>query len=226
MASAEPTVRTKPREPIDLSGAHIPGMSLSHADLAGSNFSHANLTEVNFQGSNLRDANFRESNLTEVNFQGSNLRDADLRKSNLTRANLTGTDLRRANLAFASLKDAVLSGAKLGEVDLSNAKLSRALIEGLDLSEVKGLEWTGLLDARFDETTVLPDYLEEEDLFQLLEQAYPRRKWRDEFSGRIKDLLAELAKFGKLAKGSILTELVGLRLFEERQVEDGGKRDE
>lgn len=206
MAVAEPTVQTKQREPIDLSGAHIPGMSLSHTDLAGSNFSRANLTEVNFQGSSLRDA--------------------DLSKSNLTRADLTGANLKGANLAYAILKSTVLSGATLDDVDLSNTNLSGALIEGLDLSKVKGLRWTEVLDTQFDETTVLPDYLQEEELFGLLESAYPRRPWRDEFSGRIKHLMAELAKFGKLAKGSILTELVRLRLFEEKQVEDEGERDE
>ncbi|MCH9020711.1 MAG: pentapeptide repeat-containing protein [Proteobacteria bacterium] len=203
MASAEPTVRTKRREPIDLSGAHIPGMSLSHADLAGSNFSRANLTEVNFQGSNLREADFRESNLT--------------------RANLTGADLTGANLASATLAFTALSGATLGEVDMTNANLSGALIEGVDLSKAKGLRWNLLLNARFDEATVMPDYLEEEPLFRLLEQAYPRRPWRDEFSGRIKDLLAELVKFERTANSSILDGLMQLRAFEEMEEQDEGK---
>jgi len=209
MASAERSARTKRREPIDLSGAHIPGMSLSHADLAGSNFSRANLTEVNFQGSNLRGADFREANLTK--------------------ANLTGADLRGANLTFATLEGSALTGATLDEVDLSNAKLFGALIEGLDLSKAKGLEWAQVLDAHLDEATVLPDYLEEEALFRLLEQAYPRRPWRDEFSGRVKDLLVELVALGKSANGSTLFHLRLIRAKEEYgQSEQGGEgtRDE
>lgn len=206
MVLAEPSVQTKRHEPIDLSGAHIPGTSLSHADLSESNFSRANLTEVDFEGSNLRDANFGGANLT--------------------RANLTGTDLRGASLASAKLVGTNLSEATLDEADLSGANLSNALIEGVDLSKAKGLNWTQFLDGRYDEATDLPDYLQEEELFRLLESAYSRRPWRDEFSGRIDDLLSELPTFKTARSHSILSNLALIQISEEMREQDEGKRDE
>lgn len=206
MASVEPLVRNKHREPIDLSGAHIPRMSLSHTNLAESNFSKANLTEVNFQGSNLREA--------------------DLRESNLTRANLTDADLRGANLASATLEGTDFSGAMLDEVDMSNANLSGALIEGVDLSTAKGLEWTQLLEARFDEMTVLPDYLEEENLFQLLEIYHSRYPWREKYTGQLNDLLAELGALKRPEGISIMNQLMQISVFEKMDEQDKGKRNE
>ena len=206
MASADISVRTKSREPIDLSGAHIPGTSLSNADLARSNFSHANLGKVNFEGSNLRETDFREANLTGANF--------------------TGADLTRADLSAANLEDATFSGATLDKADLSRANLSDALIEGLDLSESKGLDWRQFLESRFNDVTILPDDLVESDLFAILESAFPRRPWRDEFAGRIKDLLVELAEFQRSANGSILTSLMLVQAEMDMEEKDAGQQDE
>ena len=206
MAAADFTVRTKRRDPIDLSGAHIPGTSLSNADLARSNFAHANLSQVNFEGSNLREADFREANLTGSNF--------------------TGADLTRADLSSAKLEGATLTGSTLDEADLSHASLSDTVIEGLDLSKSKGLEWREFLGSRFNDATVLPDYLVEEDLFAILESAYRRRPWRDEFAGRVKDLLTELAEFERLNKGSLLTSLMMLQAELDIEEQAAGQQDE
>jgi len=206
MASAGTTVRAKRREPIDLSGAHIPGMSLSHADLANSDFSHANLTEVNFGGSDLHNANFEAATLIGANFTG-----ADLSGANFTSADLVGT---------------VLTGAKLDDANLTRANLSGALFEGVGLSRARGLSWTQLLDARFDKATVLPEYLEEEELFRLLEQAYPRRPWRDEFSGRIKDLLMVLVELPGRGSRSIDMHLSMIEAEIRMQEQEERKRDE
>ena len=206
MASAESTVRTKRREPIDLSGAHIPGTSLSNADLARSNFFDANVSQVNFEGSNLREADFRQANLTGAKF--------------------TGADLTGADLSFAKLEGAVLAGTTLDEADLSHARISDALIEGLDLSKTKGLEWRQFLESRFDGATVLPDYLVEEDLFVILESAVPSQPWRGEFAGRIKDLLAELARLQSSLGDSLLVSLMRMQAELDLEEKDAGRHDE
>lgn len=206
MSSADLAVRTKRREPIDLSGAHIPGTSLSNADLARSNFSGANLGKVNFEGSNLRETDFREANLTGANF--------------------TGADLTWADLSSAKLENATLAGATLDSADLSHAKLSDALIEGLDLSKTKGLEWRQFLESRFNGATVLPDYLIEEDLFAILESVFRRQPWRDEFAGRIKDLLEELAAFPRLAGTSLLMSLMQAQVELDINEKTAGQQDE
>jgi uncharacterized protein YjbI with pentapeptide repeats len=203
MASVDAAERPKRRNPIDLSGAQIPGTSLSHTNLAGSDFSHANLSRVNFEGSNLREADFREAKLIE--------------------ANLTGTDLSKANLRDANLTGATLYTSASDGADMSHADLSDACIEGLDLSKVIGLTWRQFLEASFDETTVPPGYLTEEDLLQLLERTEPSVPWRHEFSGKVKNLLRELAAIGKSGQGgSILDRLMMIRVqreMDERQRE-------
>jgi hypothetical protein len=206
MASVDPTVRTKRREPIDLSGAHIPGTSLSNADLAGSNFSHANLSKVNFEESNLRGSDLREANLSETNF--------------------TGADLSNADLSSANLESATLTRSTLDHADLSHANLSGAVIEGLDLSHTKGLQWRQFLDSCFDDATSLPDNLVEDELFVILEDVYRRRPWRAEFSGRLKDLLMELAGFERLANGSILMSLRMIHAQLDMEEKDAGHEDE
>lgn len=203
MASVDAAVLTKRREPIDLSGAHIPGTSLSHTNLAGSDFSHANLSRVNFEGSNLQGADFCEAKLIK--------------------ANLLGADLSRANLSNADLKGATLSRVMLDDADLSYAKLSGVRVEGLDLSRVNGLTWSQFLEASFDEATVLPPYLEEEELLKLLEGVDPSIGWRQEFAGKLRSLLAELAAFKKRGlTGSVVDLLIRNRVareMDERQRE-------
>ena len=203
MASVDAPVRTKRREPIDLSGAHIPGTSLSYADLIGADFKGANLAQVNFEGSDLRGANFCEAKLTGAN---------------LTRANLSGVNFRMANLKNATLRNAILDGA-----DLAYATLSNTEVGGSDISGVKGITWSQFLECNFDDATVWPAYLQEEELLDLLERIDSAIGWRREYAGKLSALLAELAALKKRTRSdSILNLLVQMRV--EREMNEQPRR--
>lgn len=162
------------RRYIDLSGAVLPNANFSHADL-----SYANLEGTNFSGANLTMAILVGANLRKATLRGASLAFADL-----TDCYLTGTDLSGANLNKAIFRNANLSMVNFRDANLRGANFGGA----------GELSWYDLLHGRFDETTVLPEYLDEKSLFEALERLFEGLPWESEYSGRMSALWAELNK--------------------------------
>ncbi len=91
-----------PDEPLDLTGADLPGLDLSGCNLVKANFAGANLAAANFSSANLQGGS-----LAAANLENGNLRDADCRGTGLHRARLQGADLRGAKM------DKIGAGAQL-----------------------------------------------------------------------------------------------------------------
>jgi uncharacterized protein YjbI with pentapeptide repeats len=79
------------------------------------------------------------------------------------RADLSGADLQRANLSYADATDANFRGA-----NFKDANLKGTILRGADLREVRNLTREQLTSAIIDETTLLPDYLQREELLDVL----------------------------------------------------------
>jgi uncharacterized protein YjbI with pentapeptide repeats len=54
------------------------------------------------------------------------------------------------------------------DTNFSNANLDGTLLKGVDLSTAKNLRWEQIIKADYDDTTILPPYLEE---YRRLEKA-------------------------------------------------------
>ena len=170
---------TKPRHVrINLSKTHLPDADLSYASLAEADFRGANLPRADFQGAKLRGANFSGARLVEAKFDDADLGNANFSKSDLSSASLVGANLEHANFERARLDDTDCSG--------------------VDLSFVVGITWQDVLSCIFDDKTLFPEYLLEDNLFELLEHMYssivPRLLDLNEYRGRTSDLLSELNK--------------------------------
>ena len=162
---------------IDLSGAVLPRANLGHADFSG-----ADLEGTNFTGANLVMAFFVEANLSEAV-----LKDAALAFSDFTDANLSKADLSGARL----------NKARFRGVDLSTASLHGADLRGADFSDARNLSWQHVLDGRFDSRTSLPQYLENEDLFEVLENLCKEFDWKASYKEDLDRLLDELNKIAE-----------------------------
>lgn len=170
---------------VDLTGAKLVGANLSGADLSfatvtdtdwrNANLSRVDLTGFDLTACNLMKADLTETKLEEANFANAKLWDARMSDADMTRTNFSGADLsfvnatstqavsarfadanlRRTNFTSASLRDADFAHARLGGAYFNNADLTGANLEGAIL--VHRNEWNKLLEARFDEKTILPD---------------------------------------------------------------------
>lgn len=85
----------------------------------------------------------------------------DLHGAFVRRVDLSNADLEGANLAGADATNASFRGA-----NLKDAKLKGAILRGADLRDVANLTWEQLSEAIIDQTTKLPDYLEQEAVSQ------------------------------------------------------------
>lgn len=157
---------------IDLSGAVLPRANLSHADFSGAHLEGTNLT-----GANLVMAFFVEANLSEAVLKDAALAFSDFTDANLSKANLSGARLNKA---------------RFRGVDLSTASLHGADLRGADFSGARNLSWRRVLDGRFDSRTSLPQYLENEDLFEVLEGLCKEFDWKASYKEDIDWLLDEL----------------------------------
>ena len=164
------------REPIDLSGAHIPLTDLSNANLV-----HANLMNANLKGADLQGANLAEATLTNARLIDANLADADLSYANLSYCNLSGT---------------IFSGAKMKGTMFEAAIIDNTDFRETDLTDAIGLDWHKLIHARMGQSTKFPNSLDEKDFLTLLEKIFPPGDWKGRFSGKMKELLSELEKIG------------------------------
>jgi uncharacterized protein YjbI with pentapeptide repeats len=135
------------------------GKDLRGANLQGANFQIKELIEIvngqgyverihtaNLQGVQLMTANLSKANLCSVDLRGAYLVAADLEGASLWQANLSSADLYHADFQNAILCNASLQDARLMRANLKGADLRNTILVGSDLTE-----------AKFDETTILPD---------------------------------------------------------------------
>jgi uncharacterized protein YjbI with pentapeptide repeats len=129
---------------------------LNDANLSGANLDNANLSEIDMQ-----DAIVRDANLNEVNLFWARLHNTNFSRSTLTDAILVGTILDNGLLEQANLQSADFTGASLYHTNMIMADLANAILEAANLQGAilldANLESVDLTDARFDETTVLPN---------------------------------------------------------------------
>lgn len=181
---------------IDLSGAVLPKAKLDHT----------NLSAANFEGTNLVGAN-----LTMAVLLGANLKKTVLRGANLAFANLTGCDLTGADLSGADLDEAIFRDANLSSANLRNANMQGANFEG-----AQNLNWRQLLNGRINETTVVPAYLDEMVLVEVLENLYENIASIMGYSNDFPRLWAELNKTAdSLNKNSFIEVLLQMQSNQE-----------
>jgi serine/threonine protein kinase, bacterial len=102
---------------LDLSKAHLPGITLSSANCAYINLQGANLAAGKFDKADLSGAVLKDTVLSKGYFSYANLQNADLRGADLSDAYLNYANLHGANLCGANLK-----GVKVTEEQLNQAK--------------------------------------------------------------------------------------------------------
>jgi serine/threonine protein kinase, bacterial len=102
---------------LDLSKAHLPGITLSNANCAYINLQGANLAAGKFDKADLSGAVLKDTVLSKGYFSYANLQGADLRGADLSEAYLNYANLHGANLCGANLK-----GVKVTEDQLNQAK--------------------------------------------------------------------------------------------------------
>jgi serine/threonine protein kinase, bacterial len=102
---------------LDLSKAHLPGITLSSANCAYINLQGANLAAGKFDKADLSGAVLKDTVLSRGYFSYANLQNADLRGADLSEAYLNYANLHGANLCGANLK-----GVKVTEDQLNQAK--------------------------------------------------------------------------------------------------------
>lgn len=155
----------------DLSEANLSGASLRYATapvagFAAADLSRADLQLARFGQANLRAANLSGAMLDHGDFAGAclaeaNLKNASLRFARLVEADLAGADLSLADLRYARLNEACLAaanlrGALLDYADFSGADLADANLLGAHLRYAKNLTPAQVLQARIDDSTILP----------------------------------------------------------------------
>jgi uncharacterized protein YjbI with pentapeptide repeats len=144
----------------DWRNANLSGVDLTGFDLSGCNLMKADLTGTKLEETSLRkaklwDARLIEAELTRADFTEADLSFVNATKSQADNAHFNEGNLRRTNFTQASLKDADFSGARMGGAYFNGADLTGANLEGAIL--IHRNEWDKLLEARFDEKTILPD---------------------------------------------------------------------
>jgi serine/threonine protein kinase, bacterial len=102
---------------LDLSKAHLPGITLSNANCTYINLQGANLAAGKFEKADFSGAVLKDTVLSKGYFSYANLQNADLRGADLSEAYLNFANLRGANLCGANLK-----GVKVTEEQLNQAK--------------------------------------------------------------------------------------------------------
>jgi serine/threonine protein kinase, bacterial len=102
---------------LDLSKAHLPGITLSSANCSYINLQGANLAAGKFDKADLSGAVLKDTVLSRGYFSYANLQNADLRGADLSEAYLNYANLHGANLCGANLK-----GVKVTEDQLNQAK--------------------------------------------------------------------------------------------------------
>src|SRR5262245_27707858 len=136
--------------------AGLAAADLSRADLQLARFDQANLAAANLSGAMLDHGAFTGACLAEANLKNASLRFARLAAAELARADLSGADLRYARLNDACLAEANLRDALLDYADFYGANLAGANLLGAHLRYAKNLTPAQVLQARIDDSTILP----------------------------------------------------------------------
>ncbi|HKQ55801.1 MAG TPA: pentapeptide repeat-containing protein [Methyloceanibacter sp.] len=136
--------------------AGLAAADLSRADLQLSRFDQANLAGANLSGAMLDHGDFGGACLAHASLNNASLRFAKLDAADVGGADLSGADLRYAKLKEAGFAKANLSGALLDYADLFGANLAETNLCGAHLRYAKNLTPAQVLQARIDDTTVLP----------------------------------------------------------------------
>jgi uncharacterized protein YjbI with pentapeptide repeats len=85
----------------------------------------------------------------------------DIHGAFVRRTDLSGASLVGANLSRADARGAIFRGT-----DFQDANLDGTVLIGADLSSARNLDIVQLMKAIFDETTVLPEYIDRHALFE------------------------------------------------------------
>jgi hypothetical protein len=139
----------------NLSWANLRKADLTYANLREAELSCANLCKADLSWANLSGAALSCANLRKAELIGANLCQADLGGAYLSGACLSGAELIGANLRMADLRE-----TSLNETYLNEANLLRTDLTGTDLSSAMGLTRRQIAEAKTDETTKLPEYLD------------------------------------------------------------------
>lgn len=128
------------REPIDLTAAILPGVTLPGANLASVDLTTADLRDAFLPGADLAGADLTAADLANASLAGADLvgaelTDADLTDADLTAADLADADLTRAGLRNAHLSEANLVGAFFADAILIGAELDHARLSDMNLSD-------------------------------------------------------------------------------------------
>jgi hypothetical protein len=130
-------------------------------ELRGSNLRAADLNGIELSGADLWKVNLREAQLWQAKLAGASFGRANLSDASLWQADLEGAYLWKANLEGANLSEANLASANLEDTNLKAANLHQTNLIAADLRKVIGLTHAQLSSAICNETTQLPDYIEE-----------------------------------------------------------------
>ncbi len=130
-------------------------------ELRESNLRDADLNGIELWGADLWKVNLREARLWQAKLGGASLGRANLSEASLWQADLEGAYLWKANLEGANLTEANLEQANLEGSNLKGANLQQTNLINADLRKVVGLTRQQLSKAICDETTQLPDYIEQ-----------------------------------------------------------------
>jgi len=165
-------------------------------DLRKALLNNARLSGINFDDTDLRDANLYGADLINASLRRADLRGAKVWGVDFTNADLTAANLM--NIAVLNQKGRItnFSNATLLGVALTSEADDNDLTGFLELSGAKGLE-----SARFDDGSVLEDYLARAFAFAHYEdipirKLYPR-DFEDALKKRVKprqfeELIAEI----------------------------------
>lgn len=148
---------------------------LKGANLIEANLNGANLDEANLKGSRLRYAYLTRGRLIHADLSGADLVGAHMQQAKLVNANLRQAMLTVADLREAHMDGANLQGAGLNGVHLGAANLWLTELQGANLHEAI-LVGAKIGNARFDETTVLPDrsrWTRKTDMRRFTDPAHP-----------------------------------------------------
>src|SRR5262245_22227898 len=136
--------------------AGLAAADLSRADLQLARFDQANLAAANLSGTMLDHGTFAGACLADANLNNASLRFARLAAADLAGADLSGADLRYARLNDTCLAGANLRDALLDYADFYGANLAGANLLGAHLRYAKNLTPAQVLQARIDDSTILP----------------------------------------------------------------------
>ncbi len=121
---------------------------------------HTDLRGVRLDGAHLEGADFVGAHLDGAALSGAYLHHARCDNASLRGAILTGAHLEGAMLLATTLDGAWLTGAHLQGANFQGASLRRTLLNGTDMRGAKSLPSDNVREARWDQRTRFPSYLD------------------------------------------------------------------